>query len=92
MPYDNPPTNWGMLNVKYVGGDVYWLLDPALGPNQGIEAILVWHWCVANQRYVGQHVGKHTLVSLEPLHLEPSLLWNCCGKHGFIRDGRWTSV
>lgn len=29
------------------------------------------------------------LVSLEPLHVEPSLLCRACGDHGFIRDGRW---
>lgn len=26
--------------------------------------------------------------SLDPLHIEPSLLCDC-GHHGFIRDGRW---
>lgn len=30
-----------------------------------------------------------TLVSLEPLHLEPSLLCRICGDHGWVRDGRW---
>lgn len=92
MPYDNPPTNWGMLNVNYVGGDVYWRLDPDLGFGETVDAILVWHWCAANDRYIARHVGNHTLVSLEPLHLEPSLLWPCCRKHGFIREGRWISV
>lgn len=29
-----------------------------------------------------------TLHSVEPLHIEPSVLCNC-GDHGFIRDGRW---
>lgn len=35
------------------------------------------------------------LVSLEPLHLEPSLLCRAnnghgeCGHHGWIRDGKW---
>jgi hypothetical protein len=33
--------------------------------------------------------AKWTLVSLEPLHLEPSLLCVICGSHGFIRDGLW---
>lgn len=28
------------------------------------------------------------LVSLEPLHVEPSILCNC-GDHGFIRDSVW---
>jgi hypothetical protein len=35
----------------------------------------------------------HTLVSTEPLHLEPSIYWpDCCGLHGFIRDGAWVGV
>lgn len=28
------------------------------------------------------------LHSLDPLHIEPSVLCSC-GDHGFIRDGRW---
>jgi hypothetical protein len=35
-------------------------------------------------------VGAHTLHAVEPLHLEASLYWpECCGLHGFIREGRW---
>lgn len=35
------------------------------------------------------------LISLDPLHIEPSLLHrrpDGCGHHGFIRDGRWEDV
>jgi hypothetical protein len=28
------------------------------------------------------------VVSLDPLHIEPSILCSC-GHHGFIREGRW---
>lgn len=31
----------------------------------------------------------HTLVSREPLHIEPSILCPVCGDHGFIREGKW---
>lgn len=31
-----------------------------------------------------------TVVSLEPLHIEPSLLCSC-GNHGFIRNGQWVA-
>lgn len=32
----------------------------------------------------------HRLIDLDPLTLEPSLLCpQGCGKHGFIRKGRW---
>lgn len=30
------------------------------------------------------------VVSLDPLHIEPSLLCGC-GNHGFIRNGKWES-
>lgn len=33
--------------------------------------------------------AKWQLISLNPLHLEPSLLCRICGDHGFIRNGRW---
>jgi len=33
-----------------------------------------------------------TLVTLEPLHLEPSILRTECGCHGFIREGKWVSA
>jgi hypothetical protein len=29
-----------------------------------------------------------SLVSLDPLHVEPSILCSC-GRHGFVRAGRW---
>jgi hypothetical protein len=60
---------------------------------------IFWHWCAAlanvpeehmvTGRWVAAGTGAHTLVSREPLHLEPSLLWKCCGLHGFVRDGVW---
>lgn len=72
------------------------------------EHLTVWHWC-DHHLWAGRAgydadptrywywtpagVGGHTLVSREPLHLEPSLYWpDCCGMHGFIRDGKWISV
>jgi hypothetical protein len=32
--------------------------------------------------------GRWTLVSLDPLHVEPSILCSC-GRHGYVRAGRW---
>lgn len=59
-----------------------------------------WHWCAAlagvsgeltvSGRWVAAGTSHHTLVTREPLHLEPSLLWQCCGLHGFVRGGAWT--
>lgn len=38
-------------------------------------------------------VGAHDLITAEPLHIEASVYWpDCCGMHGFIRDGQWVSV
>jgi hypothetical protein len=50
-----------------------------------------WHWCptTGGGRWMAQATSAHTLVSREPLHLEPSLLWPCCGTHGFVREGVW---
>lgn len=61
--------------------------DP--GPNPWF-----WHWCpaTAGGRWAGQSTDNHQLVSRDPLHLEPSLLWPCCGTHGFVRNGEWVST
>jgi hypothetical protein len=75
----------------------------------GVEGVLVWHDCDKHlwyndpeknhsliPDYIGWHpanVGAHTLVNMDPLHLEPSVYWpDCCGLHGFVRDGRWISA
>jgi hypothetical protein len=53
---------------------------------------LIWHWCTELNEWRLGGTGKHTLVNRDPLHMEPSLLWPCCGRHGFIRDGQWVSA
>lgn len=37
------------------------------------------------------HPGRPVwqVVSLDPLHVEPSVHCLVCGDHGFIRDGQW---
>lgn len=47
--------------------------------------------CGHTATWDGSYPPSHTweLVSLDPLHLEPSLLCRVCGDHGFIRDGKW---
>lgn len=39
-------------------------------------------------RFMGEE-PRWQVVSLDPLHVEPSVLCKTCGDHGFIRDGRW---
>ena len=74
----------------------------------GNYPICVWHWCdhhlwagrdhfdAHRDEYVGwvpANASAHTLISTEPLHLEPSIYWpDCCGLHGWVRDGAWVSA
>lgn len=86
---DTPPTDWpGMEMVGFtkVTDDIYfeWMAKET-NPTS-------WHWCAAHACWVDAGTSGHTLVSREPLHLEPSLLWNCCGLHGFVRGGQWTNA
>jgi hypothetical protein len=92
-----PPSDWpgletaGMTRRAHRQTSIYGWLDEAHP--------IFWHRCAAladvpEERTVhgpwrAAGTGAHTLVSREPLHLEPSLLWNCCGLHGFVRDGTW---
>jgi hypothetical protein len=86
----NPPTNWA--SATDAGGGTYYLI----GETQA--DIIVWHWCTQPEdgerpRWLGQSVTLHTLLSMDPLHLEPSLTCaDGCPWHGFLRGGRWTQV
>lgn len=92
--HEVPPTDWPgleMTGVTKLTDDIYfgWVADHA-NP-------MFWHWCTAadpeltatGTRWIAANSESHTQVSREPLHLEPSLLWQCCGLHGFVRDGNW---
>ena len=35
------------------------------------------------------HAGPWTLQSRDPITLDPSVHWTCCGLHGWVRDGKW---
>lgn len=102
-PYSEPPSNWA--GAAAASGDVYYLLDddgcwfnlPAGTPPIG--RLVIWHWCPAfalddepGGRWAPARADKHDLMALDPLHLEPSILWDCCGKHGWIRQGAWTDA
>lgn len=51
---------------------------------ESIEAFIGWSMTGA---------GAHDLIAVDPLHIEASVYWpECCGIHGFIRDGRWVSA
>jgi hypothetical protein len=73
--------------------------DP--GHVHSIGCLWVWHYCTQvlgpesvepgalfGWRPAG--VNAHTLAHAAPLTIEPSLYWpDCCGLHGWIRDGAW---
>ncbi len=48
-----------------------------------------WAVAVEEGSWIPVGPGEWTVVSADPLHLEPSILCTVCGDHGFIRDGRW---
>jgi hypothetical protein len=61
------------------------------------DAVVVWHWHAPTNgdepRWRAAGCGLHTVVSLDPLHLEPSL--GCedgCANHGWIHGGVWTNA
>lgn len=81
---DNPPSGWLDGVQRISDSDVYVRL--AATPADTI----VWHWCPANGRWEGAHIGLHTIVSREPLTITASLYRpDCCGWHGWITDGKW---
>lgn len=92
-PWENKsaPPEWGLADVVAIDTEVgiYACVDEndATGGQT-----LVWHWCTKLNRYMAAGTSAHQLVSRDPLHIEPSLLWNCCGQHGWIREGRWVQA
>lgn len=85
------PTHLGQPFAVDTEVGIWALPDP---DDQAGGQHLIWHWCTGRgqARWALAGTGNHTLVNRDPLHLEPSLLWPCCGRHGFIRDGRWVSA
>ncbi len=80
-----PPTTWcdWWADLTRLTDDVYFGWPPdETNP-------WFWHWCTANGRWEGAGTADHQMPSRTPLHLEPSLLWPCCGLHGWVREGRW---
>lgn len=96
--HDTPPTEWCdwwqevhplTPDIAYGWPQAEMTTDPD-DPNPW-----VWHWCPTSGeagRWTCAATSAHTLVTREPLHLEPSLLWHCCGTHGWIRNGQWTTA
>jgi len=85
----NPPTEWAPDVVTI---DAFVGIYAMPSPEAGNVLPTIWHWCTEDGRWQGWGTRDHTLEAAEPLHLEPSLLWPCCGLHGFIRDGKWVGA
>jgi hypothetical protein len=81
-----PPSEWSPFLAERVTDDLYvgWPPDDAMP--------WFWHWCTVDGRWVAAGTADHTLVERDPLHLEPSLLWPCCGMHGWVRNGAWETA
>lgn len=94
------PDQWAFDGVTRVPGSpdpgVFMMIRP-VGEGRGPgDAVVIWHWhtpTVGEARWQAAGCGAHTVVSLDPLHLEPSLgCENGCPNHGWIRDGVWTNA
>lgn len=47
-------------------------------------------WCIGGFQWRSPNPAANwTLVSLSPLHVEPSIHCLTCGEHGWVRDGKW---
>ena len=86
---NTPPTEW-LENVVTIDARVGIYAWPSPDSTSGTPTI--WHWCATEGRWCAWGTRNHTLAGSEPLHLEPSLAYPCCGLHGWIRDGKWVSV
>lgn len=96
-----PPVEAATDHGSNVWSTMAWTWD-------AVPRLLLWHFCdhnlwllkegrdpalVGPSRWAPGGVGAHQLVSEKPLHLEPSVYWSdCCGMHGWVRNGLWTSA
>lgn len=90
--FEHPPLEW-LADVDTIDVSLGIYLAPSHledAPNP-----VFWHWCRQAKpapRWLGQRTALHEVISTDPWHLEPSLLCDFCGLHGYIRNGRWTNA
>lgn len=77
-----------MFTVREDGGPRTGLMESHQTPN-GQECACSITFDVPEAE--GLSGPRWQLVSLDPLHVEPSILCSC-GHHGFIRNGQWVSA
>lgn len=60
------------------------------------NGLLVWHLCTYEGGWVATGSRLHTVTDADDfskVSFHPSLFWSdCCGLHGWIKEGRWSSV
>lgn len=84
------PLGNGVFYTKSIDKDGNWIgIDEWHKDPQG-ELCGGWAPFDVDSPYILPTTPKWQVVSLEPLHMEPSLLCGC-GHHGFIRNGQWES-
>lgn len=49
------------------------------------------HLDTERTRYMGEQ-NRWKVISLDPLHIDPSVECRTCGDHGFIRGGKWVKA
>lgn len=83
-------------NVEHIGGANWVRRTSSDGQPYGIvwihvrtDVLPLTTLCMAGANW--RQPNGWTLHSLDPLHIEPSLLCRACGAHGFIRGGRWVA-
>jgi hypothetical protein len=100
-PRSKPPTEWenGLDGIAHVPGseDIYVLVGKDVEVGGTAENVLIWHWHRPTNgdahRWSAARCSLHQVLSVDPLHLEPSLACeNGCSSHGWIRDGHWTDA
>lgn len=88
--FERPPSLW-LFGVTTIDESIGIYLSPS-HPEDEPNPIF-WHWCrqaKPKPRWYGMRTPLHEVISTDPWHLEPSLLCDHCGLHGYIRNGRWT--
>lgn len=79
-----------LYEFRGVGAAGFFHLHPAGGRNHVPEG----EPCAGTVQFdipvnAEQPGAKWTLHSVDPLDVEPSILCRRCGRHGFVRAGRW---
>lgn len=86
MTADEPVegTDWPDGTIQLGQGiGVLWLTDGDLIWRHDCNGKAQWgHIDITSGRF-------HSLVCVDPLHIEASVICLHCGRHGFIRQGNW---